>query len=685
MRKEIVAGSALVLFLGFLLSPVEAVETSLWEQKSQGEFIRGEAKSVSLTGEDEVILAPSLDLIYDTGQLFAWSLVEDSQGNLFVGTGNEGKIFKIKKEGKGELFYDSEELQILSLAIDKEDNLYAGTAPQGMIVRINPQGKATLLFDSPEQYIWSLEFDRKGILFAATGNKAKIYKLRKGKEEIFYDCPETHLLNLLFDGQNNLYTGSGGKGILYKITPQADVQALYDSPREEVHSLVLDKEGNLYLGTTGKLEDNPEEKSPPSEEEKEKEEDKEKPILYKLDPQGVISKIFSLSTKTLLSMILQEKENLLVGTGKEGKIYEVTPEGKGTFLLECEDSHILKLYKSKGNRIFLATGNTGKIYRISSGFARQGSLESSVKDTGAIPRWGRISWEAFLPQGTGISFQTRTGNTEKPDDTWSNWSGRYHSSGEEIKSPPARFIQWRAALSTEKRKITPRLKEVRLAYLARNLPPKIKSVTVSNAPFERGRSQGQESPSPPKPGEKKMVRGEKKVEWEAEDPNRDKLKYNLYFKGLEEENWKLLKEDLEENFHIFDSWGVPQGNYEFKVVAGDFPSNPRSRALTAEMIGEPFIIDTTGPRLKNLEIKTLEDEWEVKGKVEDDLSIIGEIEYSLNAGEWQVVGPLDEVYDSKEEEFSFRIPLKSGEHTLVIKARDKEGNLGTGKKILRED
>jgi hypothetical protein len=686
MLKRIVSSVILVLFLNFPLWQVRAVETSTWKQKSQEEFAKGEAENISLTGEDEVILAPSLDLIYDTGQLFVWSLVEDSKGNLFAGTGNEGKIFKIKKGGEASLFYDSEELQILSLAIDNDDNLYAGTAPGGLVVKIEPQGKATILFDSSEQYVWSLEFDRKGILYAATGNKAKIYKVRKERTEVFYDCPEAHLLSLLFDSRDNLYTGSGGNGILYKISPKGDVRALYDSPREEVHSLVLDKEGNLYLGTTGKLEDNSKGENVPPEGEKESpllsEGEKENPILYKVDSQGVVSKIFSLPTETLLSMIFNEKGNLLVGTGKEGKIYEITLKKKGTFLLECDDSHILKLYKAKGNKILMGTGNTGKIYQISPQFAGKGTLESSVRDSGAISKWGRVSWEALLPQGTGISFQTRTGNTEKPDDTWSDWSSKYRSSGEEIKSPPARFIQWRATLSTKKRDLTPKLKEVRLAYLVRNLPPEIKSVTVRSPSLEMG-GEGEQK-SPPKPGEKKMVRGQKKVEWGAEDPNKDKLKYDLYFKGTEEKKWKLLKEDLEKNFYIFDSWGFPQGIYEFKVVASDSPSNPQPTALTSEEISKPFTIDTTGPRVKNLEVKALKGKWQVKGRAEDDLSIITGIEYSLNARQWQMVNSSDEVYDSKKEDFSFSIPLSPGEHTLVIKVRDEEGNIGAGKKILRE-
>ena len=43
---------------------------------------------------------------------------------------------------------------------------------------------------------------------------------------------------------------------------------------------------------------------------------------------------------------------------------------------------------------------------------------------------------------------TRSGNTATPDDTWSAWSGPYAvSEGEEIKSPNARYLQWKAVLT----------------------------------------------------------------------------------------------------------------------------------------------------------------------------------------------------------------------------------------------
>ena len=59
-----------------------------------------------------------------------------------------------------------------------------------------------------------------------------------------------------------------------------------------------------------------------------------------------------------------------------------------------------------------------------------------------------IRWEG----AGGVQLFTRSGNTEKPDDSWSDWVGPYtRAGGEAIKSPAARFLQWKAVLTQARR------------------------------------------------------------------------------------------------------------------------------------------------------------------------------------------------------------------------------------------
>jgi len=46
-------------------------------------------------------IGAKLDMIYDTKEAYVWSSIADSAGNVYLGTGHEGRIFKVDSSGKG--------------------------------------------------------------------------------------------------------------------------------------------------------------------------------------------------------------------------------------------------------------------------------------------------------------------------------------------------------------------------------------------------------------------------------------------------------------------------------------------------------------------------------------------------------------------------------------------------------
>src|ERR1051325_6082566 len=226
--------------------PLLAVMPQFWEIRTYDDFRKGKFTNLSLTSDDELILAPRFDMLFNTEQTLVLSTVADSKGNLYLGTGHDGKIFRVDAAGKGSMLVDLSELDVLALAVDSKDVLYAGTAPDGKVYKIE-NGAAKEFFDPKTKYIWSLVFDKQGRLLVGTGDKGVIYRVTPdGKGAPFYDTDETHIISMTIDKDGNLIAGGDPKGYIYRIAPDGKAFVLYDSGMREVHSVAVGANGNIY-------------------------------------------------------------------------------------------------------------------------------------------------------------------------------------------------------------------------------------------------------------------------------------------------------------------------------------------------------------------------------------------------------------------------------------------------------
>ena len=165
--------------------------------------------------------------------------------------------------------------------------------------------------------------------------------------------------------------------------------------------------------------------------------------MFRILPDGGTDTVWSSNTVTAFSISPSPKTgSVLIGTADKGRIYSVTNDGRDTLLVQSTEGQISS-FITRGNDVFAASSNQGKLFRFGSDSIAEGSYESPIRDARLISTWGRIWW-----RGEGnIELQTRSGNGERPDATWSDWSSPYKdSSGTQITSPRARFIQWRAVL-----------------------------------------------------------------------------------------------------------------------------------------------------------------------------------------------------------------------------------------------
>ncbi|MGH9944532.1 MAG: hypothetical protein ACRD9R_19465, partial [Pyrinomonadaceae bacterium] len=240
----------LFIFLSLLsLQPARAGGPVVWEITSREELLKGEARGVSITDTGALMLAPRSTQVFDTEQSYVWSSAIDAAGNVYLGTGHDGRIFRIGADGRGALFYDAAELDVTALVVGRDGALYAGTSPDGKIYRVGADGRAAEYFDPPDKYIWSLAMLADGALAVGTGDNGKIYRVRaagaKPEESLLIDVNETHVISLALDPQGQLIAGTDPGGLVLRVSPEGKAFALFDSPLREIHSLAVAPDNSI--------------------------------------------------------------------------------------------------------------------------------------------------------------------------------------------------------------------------------------------------------------------------------------------------------------------------------------------------------------------------------------------------------------------------------------------------------
>jgi hypothetical protein len=324
----------------------------------------------------------------------------------------------------------------------------------------------------------------------------------------------------------------------------------------------------------------------------------------------------------------------------------------------------------------------------------EGTYESAILDAKTTAAWGRLWW-----RGAGtVSVQTRSGNTDTPDETWSAWSGPgTDPKGFQIVSPKARFLQWRAVLKPMSD--TTRLSQVNVAYVPRNIRPEILSVNVlptnvglaPNPPVQVDPNILLSGMDPASFGipvvsvapRKVYQRGATSIMWTAEDRNGDKLVYDVYYKQVGDAEFKLLGGGLNENFISVDGQALADGQYVFRIVARDTPSNPAGFALAGERLTEPIEIDNTPPTVTARRSAVAGEKGRVAFDAVDAASYLTRAEFSINGGEWMPVYADDGISDSPRESYSIDVPIGvAGEYAVTLRVYDSNGNSGNARALV---
>ena len=178
--------------------------------------------------------------------------------------------------------------------------------------------------------------------------------------------------------------------------------------------------------------------------------------------------------------------------------------------------------------------------------------------------------------------------------------------------------------------------------------------------------------------------GKIKVSWEASDPNDDRLRYRLEFRGADETLWKELAADETQTSWEWDTSTVPDGAYRLRVRADDGLDNPEGTSLTHSRVSPPFTVDNTDPVVESLDLTVLPAEGlRAVLEVRDAVSPITGVAYNIDGGDYRSVSASDGILDSPEERVEFSTePLEPGEHTVVVRVTDAADNTAYAKRTV---
>jgi hypothetical protein len=255
--------------------------------------------------------------------------------------------------------------------------------------------------------------------------------------------------------------------------------------------------------------------------------------------------------------------------------------------------------------------------------------------------------------------------------------------------------------------MSPILKAVTVSYLNQNLPPEIHSLTIANgsekmtlegtpiatsgfaetgspmgtisSPMGAVGIYGSPSGSETDAGGKPPIT----INWQASDPNRDELVYNLYIKSAQEQEWHLLRGKLKGDMFSLQPDALSNGQYQVRLVASDAPSNPPNQALKTELVSAPFWVDNTPPEVEVTRKDVSSHDAVVDFEAKSEGAPLRKAEVSIGENTWHPIVSDDGIVDSHQEMFTVKLSnLSPGEHVISLRAVDTAGNIGVGAAVI---
>lgn len=692
------------------------VET--WKQDTRTDFLKGKFDGSCVTAQGHLTLTRDIKRTASSTESYIWSIIPYGNDGCLLGTGTQGRILRYT-QGKGlSVFATLPEVFVRALLPGPDGSVYAATGPNGLTYQVRPDGIATVIDTAKEKYALALAKDSQGNLYIGTGGgDGNIYRVQPdGKTGLFYHTAEQHVLCLTVDAKNNIYAGTGENGVIYRISPDGKGSVIFDSKQPSVTSIGLDSKGDIYAVTSPKG------------------------FIYKITPDGVSKTLYDKGPGFNSLIVAPDDEVYACGSNS---LYDIKPDDSVSSSNNSADIDFISLGMDAKGDILIGSGNPGALFLAAAPSSNlDGTYTSTVHDAKDTSQWGMVRWDGDLPNGSHVGVQVRTGNIAEPDSTWTGWKSLVsQGDGYRILNPPARYIQYQVDMSAESLLESPSLKNISISFLPQNHPPKItllsptggerwsgketlrwqasdpdketltykvyyskdegktwtllpsdsisKGKTITKTVTKSTSSSDSGEGNPPTLAQ---VKAELDKHPDMPPQLRDAIlsraktllgQYNSKKTSTttsESNNSATAEATAKETSRTLDTKTLPDGLYQFKVVASDYISNPES-PMTGDAISDSVYICNTKPLvyLQSSSLKVNADKSvKLDGTAVQKGIAVNAVQFRVDKGEWISAVPNDGLFDGPMENFTIVTePLSAGDHEIEVMAFNTSGLTGT--------
>ncbi len=728
---------ACLLGASFLVTSWSSAATvRRWSLASRNAFVGGTLEGTAIDGRGRLTLAPPVETLWGPESGIVWDLAAAGTNSAYVALSGPGRVIRVGAGDAPAEWYRGEEAQLVtSLAVARDGSVFAGVSPDGIVIRSTGVDSGETAIETGAKFVWALAAGDDDSLWIGTGVPGKLLRRdARGTLETVFESGDDPVRCLAVLPDGGVVLGTGGRGRVIRVDGQGRAFVVFDADQDEIVSVDVGPDGAIHAlaaGSTTALRPANQASAPRTEnnsvtvtarppggaaastdaaspEDGKGDDDRGGATrktsvggaLFRIGTDGDVRTIWETATDTPFDLLRVGSSRFRIATGDRGRIYEVVDE-QDSVAVRIASEQASALARSADGRTLIGASGDARVSLVGLDPRPTGRYLAKPIDGGTVAAWGKVQWHADGDDRSGVQLSIRAGNSEEPDDTWTDWIELDDTgNGTKADVPATRWSQLRIDLVSRNGRV-PALRRVELSYLPRNRPPAGSELIVETAgvvwspgPDQSSASRGpvvaddptarraalslRSGRAPAQPIRRSYEHGARTFRWDASDPDADRLLFELEIRREETDEWFPLVDSLELEFFSWDTRSMPDGIYRTRLTVSDRLDNPDGSGLDHRTVSEPFAIDNTRPMLSRDGVERDGDQVIVRFTAIDEGGRIEAVEASFEGGPWKIVAPADGVTDSSREEY--RLPvgeLSPGAQAKVrLRVTDAVGNQG---------